>query len=411
MAAQPYDDDRQQVDQADDDAFVQHARDRRHHARRAARVRRRQPAELRVRAAGRHLLGRLSLDLLLGAARARLPQASARSGRTRAASSGSRRIAALPPARARKRRRCRAAAASAREDIVAARRERRQKAKAARRPRPVRRSAIASGAPMKTVRSPSRKPLRRRRKRPIDPLDAQKAGLHDAAFDQGHEEITLNLEDFDRAAARQAPSGRKKAAPALSALPPADAVGGRLRGGLRAFGGSAAAARLVDRSLDRRRRRVRRARLCGRATSICAIRYATIGDAARFHTKLVGVSFEGRQDIIAGLRAEVPLELRAPAGQSARPQRDRGLLRPPATRLSQHEVSRAPRAADRRGRALSRAHRLAHRRLRRAGARKHRGVNILVERDAQRRSAQRSRAFAAEARGREPRRSLRRRAS
>ncbi|MGB6523273.1 MAG: hypothetical protein WBE83_16020, partial [Candidatus Cybelea sp.] len=38
--------------------------------------------------------------------------------------------------------------------------------------------------------------------------------------------------------------------------------------------------------------------------------YATIDDAARFHTKLAGVSFEGRQDVIAGMRAEAPLELR-----------------------------------------------------------------------------------------------------
>ena len=38
--------------------------------------------------------------------------------------------------------------------------------------------------------------------------------------------------------------------------------------------------------------------------------YSTIGDAPRFHTKIAGVSFEGRQDIIAGLRADVVLELR-----------------------------------------------------------------------------------------------------
>ncbi|MGC1335378.1 MAG: DEAD/DEAH box helicase, partial [Candidatus Cybelea sp.] len=38
--------------------------------------------------------------------------------------------------------------------------------------------------------------------------------------------------------------------------------------------------------------------------------YATIADAARFHTKLAGVSFEGRQDVIAGLHAGAPLELR-----------------------------------------------------------------------------------------------------
>jgi single-stranded-DNA-specific exonuclease len=41
--------------------------------------------------------------------------------------------------------------------------------------------------------------------------------------------------------------------------------------------------------------------------------YATIGDAPRFHTKLAGVSFEGRQDVIAGLRDQAPLELRRQA--------------------------------------------------------------------------------------------------
>jgi single-stranded-DNA-specific exonuclease len=38
--------------------------------------------------------------------------------------------------------------------------------------------------------------------------------------------------------------------------------------------------------------------------------YSTIADAPRFHTKLAGVSFEGRQDVIAGLRAGAALELR-----------------------------------------------------------------------------------------------------
>jgi len=83
-----------------------------------------------------------------------------------------------------------------REDIVAARRERRQKAKAAR------------------TSAPATQPPRYRRKRDtdgavaveepysgeeavIDPLDAQKAGLHDAALEQGHEEIALHLEEFD----------------------------------------------------------------------------------------------------------------------------------------------------------------------------------------------------------------------
>ncbi|MGR4064938.1 MAG: protein translocase subunit SecF [Vulcanimicrobiaceae bacterium] len=82
-----------------------------------------------------------------------------------------------------------------REDIVAARRERRQKAK--------------------EVRPPQTAPARYRRKRDdaatavaepeghvtgeaeIDPLDAQTSGLHEAAYEQGHEEISLNLEGFE----------------------------------------------------------------------------------------------------------------------------------------------------------------------------------------------------------------------
>jgi preprotein translocase SecF subunit len=81
----------------------------------------------------------------------------------------------------------------AREDIVAARRERRQKAKAARAvsPGPTPRyrkrrdaeSAVAVEEPFGAGEEL------------IDPLDAQQAGLHDAALEQGHEEISLNFED------------------------------------------------------------------------------------------------------------------------------------------------------------------------------------------------------------------------
>src|SRR5271154_1894464 len=38
--------------------------------------------------------------------------------------------------------------------------------------------------------------------------------------------------------------------------------------------------------------------------------YATIGDAAEFFTKVVGVTFEGRQDVVAGMRSGEVLELR-----------------------------------------------------------------------------------------------------
>src|SRR5579862_218973 len=88
----------------------------------------------------------------------------------------------------------------AREDIVAARRERRQKAKA--------------------QRSTGPAPTRYRKKRDdvtgavaveepylgeeeaIDPLDAQNAGLHDQALEQGHEEISLNLDEFEEPGAQ-----------------------------------------------------------------------------------------------------------------------------------------------------------------------------------------------------------------
>ncbi|MDQ2866230.1 MAG: protein translocase subunit SecF [Candidatus Eremiobacteraeota bacterium] len=88
---------------------------------------------------------------------------------------------------------------ASREDIVQARRERREKQKA--------------------IRPPQSAPARYKRKRPdggtttvedygadyadeaaVDPLDAQNAGMHDEALEQGHEQINLNLDDFEPAA-------------------------------------------------------------------------------------------------------------------------------------------------------------------------------------------------------------------
>jgi len=88
---------------------------------------------------------------------------------------------------------------AAREDIVAARRARREKQKS-------------------STRAPQTSPARYKRKReesaapvdmmePIDPLDAQTSGLHDAAFDAGHEEITLNLEAFEAPLPEHEPDG------------------------------------------------------------------------------------------------------------------------------------------------------------------------------------------------------------
>ncbi len=81
----------------------------------------------------------------------------------------------------------------AREDIIAARRERRKTKSTPRvAPGPVRykrkrdESAGAVGAPLEDAQEEQ-----------LDPLDAQNAGMDEQAFDQGHEEINLNLEGFE----------------------------------------------------------------------------------------------------------------------------------------------------------------------------------------------------------------------
>jgi preprotein translocase SecF subunit len=93
---------------------------------------------------------------------------------------------------------------ASREDIVAARRARR-------------------AAQKSSARAPQTSPARYRRKREeqaatapvdtmeaVDPLDAQVSGLHDAAFEAGHETIKLNLEGFDAPAPEHEPDGAQQ---------------------------------------------------------------------------------------------------------------------------------------------------------------------------------------------------------
>ncbi|MGA8575259.1 MAG: protein translocase subunit SecF [Candidatus Cybelea sp.] len=93
----------------------------------------------------------------------------------------------------------------AREDIVAARRERRQKAKTARTTAPItparyrkKRTDAESGVAVEesyaSEEASAAQPYGG--EEVIDPLDAQQAGLHDEALEQGHEEIALNLDDL-----------------------------------------------------------------------------------------------------------------------------------------------------------------------------------------------------------------------
>jgi len=79
-----------------------------------------------------------------------------------------------------------------REDIVAARRERRSKAKSTR--------TTAGPARYKRKRDDVTSTTAVQEpyfgeEEEIDPLDAQRAGLHDEALEQGHEEINLNFDD------------------------------------------------------------------------------------------------------------------------------------------------------------------------------------------------------------------------
>jgi|HubBroStandDraft_5_1064220.scaffolds.fasta_scaffold31204_2 preprotein translocase SecF subunit len=84
-----------------------------------------------------------------------------------------------------------------REDIVAARRERRQKAKVARTtaPSPAPRYRKRRDETDTTGAVALEEPLAGTEEEVIDPLDAQEAGLHDAAMEQGHEEINLRFDE------------------------------------------------------------------------------------------------------------------------------------------------------------------------------------------------------------------------
>jgi preprotein translocase SecF subunit len=100
-----------------------------------------------------------------------------------------------------------------REDIVAARRERRQKAKSARTVVPAaparyrkKRDAEAEAGAVAVEE------LALGETETIDPLDAQNAGLHDEAIQQGHEEINLNLDEFEEQPAERA-GGEEEAKP------------------------------------------------------------------------------------------------------------------------------------------------------------------------------------------------------
>jgi hypothetical protein len=102
-----------------------------------------------------------------------------------------------------------------REDVVAARKERRKKTPVRastgparykrRRPEPGTAAAAADAAAGYTAadydeeyaEDPDAHDFLEHEHAAVDPLDAQRAGHHDEAFELGHEEITLNLDDVE----------------------------------------------------------------------------------------------------------------------------------------------------------------------------------------------------------------------
>lgn len=115
-------------------------------------------------------------------------------------------------------------------------------------------------------------------------------------------------------------------------------------------------------------------------------RYARINEATTFHTKVAGVSFEGRQDVIGGLRAGVALELERQPDNPFDP--NAIAVRYGALHLGFLKkgiaLHLAP-AIDAGTRYRARVASLT------GGGEKHRGVNIFVERDAVAAIAQRER--------------------
>lgn len=115
-------------------------------------------------------------------------------------------------------------------------------------------------------------------------------------------------------------------------------------------------------------------------------RYATIGDAAAFHTKLAGVTFEGRQDTIAGLHVDSELELRR---EPANPHDAHaiavffGALQ--LGYISRNVAKHVAPVIDSGERYRARVESLTG-----GGEGKHRGVNVLIWRDAHVSTAQRA---------------------
>ncbi len=135
-------------------------------------------------------------------------------------------------------------------------------------------------------------------------------------------------------------------------------------------------------------------RTFAQAESYLRDRYSTIGDAAHFHTKLAGVSFEGRQDVIAGLSPGVALELRR---EPENPHDANAIAvfygNLQLGFLNRHLAAHVAPAMDGGARYRARIASLTGGSSKASGEATHRGVNVYLERDAAETLAQRERRY------------------
>ncbi len=255
---------------------------------------------------------------------------------------------------------------AAREDIVAARRERREKAKAAR--------AVAPGTPARYRKRRTEatggvaveEPLIGDETETIDPLDAPASRSARCRLGTG---ARRDLPQSRRVSKSPKSSTPRAARP--KALPPPTPSEAAFEAVLASFSlpavsaEPAAAAEIPPAAGDSERWRnatISSIACSPKATSICETPTPQSATRRASTTKLAGVSFEGRQDTIAGLREGVALELRRQPDNPLRSQCDRRALRHAAAGVHQGRHRGARRAVDRRRREVRRDGRLAHRR-------------------------------------------------
>ena len=348
-------------------------------------LRRRVPAELRLRAAGRHLLGRLPLDLLLGAARARFRKRQLEAAARRRAGLAQDRTATATLALGSRARRAAAAWRARRSSprgASAGRRRRRRARSSPAAPQRYRKrriddaqSAVALEEPTWRAKNGADRSARR-----------AESGLHDAAWSTATKR-SLNLDDFEPSDTKPASAARRRRA--LRRAAAADAVGGGLRSALPL---DCLPRRSTHRSAGDEPTRS--------SSALFAKRDEYLRDRVRDDRRRVRLSHQARRRLVRrpARRHRRPARRARRSSSAASPTIRTIPTRSPCTTatfssaFSTGGSRRTSRRTSTRARAIARASR-RYRRSTRRRRREHRGVNILVEREC-RRAARAARTFA-----------------